>query len=91
MRNFLAVFVALAAFTATVAMVNALGGPSDVPLNFDIQDAAEQLAALIGEPLAAMAADAEVPLPGAGQTATLIGAFGLTLPAVFSFLLLGRS
>jgi len=85
MRNFLSALIAIAAFTATVALVNSMNGTVEAGLNFNIQDAAETLALFIGEPLTSMAADAEVPLPDQGLAATLIGAFGLTVPSAFAF------
>jgi len=87
MRRFLAAFIAIAAFSATVAFVNAMSGTVEVGMNFNIQDAAEHLALFIGEPLTAMAADAEFPLPDPSLVSTGIGAFGLAVPSAFAFVL----
>lgn len=94
MRKVLAALLALAAFTATVALVNSMNGAEQfngqVGMNFNIQDAAEFLATLLGEPLLALAVDADVPLSDPGLIATLIGALGLALPATFAFVLFSR-
>lgn len=87
MRKFLAAFVAIAAFTATVAFVNAMSGTVEAGMNFNIQDAAEHLALFIGEPLTNMALDADVPVPDQGLLATGIGALGLSFPSAFAFVL----
>lgn len=85
MRKFLAALVAIAAFTATVALVNSMSGAVEVGMNFNIQDAAEHLAAFIGEPVTAWAADADVPIPDQGLASTAIGALGLAVPSAFAF------
>lgn len=85
MRSFLAALVAIAAFTATVAFVNAMSGSVEVGMNFNIQDAAEYLATFIGEPVTAMAVDAELPVPDQGLLSIAIGSLGLAIPSAFAF------
>ena len=87
MRKLLAALIAIAAFTATVALVNSMSGTVEVGVNFNIQDAAEHLALFLGEPLTAMALDARIPVPAPALVATGIGALGLSSPSVFAFML----
>ena len=87
MRRLLAAFIAIAAFSATVALVNAMSGTVEVGMNFNIQDAAEFLATFVGEPLTAMVIDANMPLPDPHLLATVIGALGLSVPSVFAFMI----
>ncbi len=85
MRKFLGALLAIAAFTATVALVNSLSGTVEVGMNFNIQDAAEHLAIFLGEPVVAWAADLSVPLPDPSLISTTIGALGLSVPSAFAF------
>ncbi len=92
MRNILAVLVTLAVFTGTIVVVNgqlvgqiaAEGGG----LNFDIYQAAEGLGALFAG-LIGEAVGPGFAIPWFASLA--LGAFGLSLPALFAYTLLASS
>ncbi|MEL7544825.1 MAG: hypothetical protein AAGJ70_13750 [Pseudomonadota bacterium] len=90
MRRFLSALIAIGAFAATVAFVNSMGGLAEGGMNFNIADAAAYLARTLGEPVAAMAYDANVPLNNPGLISMLIGALALALPASFAFVLFSK-
>ncbi|MEO0620509.1 MAG: hypothetical protein AAFZ01_14675, partial [Pseudomonadota bacterium] len=72
------------------AFVNSMGGLAEGGLNFNIEDAAAYLARTVGEPVAAMASDANMPLHAPGMISMFIGALALALPASFAFMLFGK-
>ena len=89
MQNVFAVLLALIAFTATVALVNAQGTAPENAFSFDIREAAETLAAQMAYLIEGQLAESGVRLPFFGALA--LAGLGLALPAVFVFTLLGRT
>ena len=74
MISLIALLLALAAFSATIAGVNFVGAEPDAPLNFDILAAAQGLA------------DRLVLETGVVEVAALpLGAVGLAIPAIILF------
>ena len=88
MRNILAVLIALCVFAATVVFINAQGASAGSGFSFDIREAAEGLAGLLAQFISSLVGGGFV-LPWLGSL--VLGAFGLSLPALFAFTLLGSS
>jgi len=89
MQNIIALLLSLLAFTASVVTVNAQASPPDAPFGFDIRLAVEWLADQIAYFIESNVQDPTFRIPYFGALA--LGSLGLSLPAIFVFVLFGRT